>query len=426
MHSNALSAAFIGSRRHEWSSEAKTRILVVVPYFHPARGFGGPVEVAGSFGRELVKRGHEVVVFTSDAMDGANRVEVRRDRIWGMEVYYFQNLSMSFVKSTNLFLTHGLLKRMKLDVQSFDIVHSHEYTTYQNILVHAFAKKYKVPYLVQAHGSLPRIGKQLRKWAYDVLFGFRLLRDASGVIALSKAETQQYMSMGVRKEKVAIVPNGIDLSRYTDLPSEGDFKKKFSIDDGEEIVLYLGRVHRSKGLDLLAAAFRNVMKELDVRLVIAGPDDGYLLELSRLCATLGIDEKVLFTGFLNERDKLAALVDGGVFVTPRYHGFPITFLEACCAGCPIVTTSPELSWIQDNVGYVVPDSPVDLSRSISIILQDKALRAKMRDNCIHYVQNFEISKVVARLECIYEHTIGHNSECGVIQNDTPALISIVN
>jgi len=206
------------------------RILFVTPYFYPAEAFGGPVKVAFDVGRELVRRGHEVVVFTSDAKDLENRLDVERDEIEGMQVYYFRNLFMSLVKWSKLFITPDLPKKMMSDLKSFDIVHVHEYTTYQNIVVHHFAKKFGVPYVLQAHGSLPKIGRQARKWIYDAFFGSTLLRDASKVIALSEIEAEQYKCAGVPAEKIAIVPNGIDLTEYSDLPPKGSFKKKFGLE----------------------------------------------------------------------------------------------------------------------------------------------------------------------------------------------------
>lgn len=67
-------------------------------------------------------------------------------------------------------------------------------------------------------------------------------------------------------------------------------------------------------------------------LVIAGPDDGYLAEAKSLCDSLSISDSVLFTGFISGEDKLKALVDSDVFITPSFLGFLVTFLEACATG----------------------------------------------------------------------------------------------
>ena len=155
------------------------------------------------------------------------------------------------------------------------------------------------------------------KWVYDVLFGYRLLRDASKVIALSTVEAEQYRAMGVPEEKIAIIPNGIDLTEYANLPLKGSFKKKFGIDEDEKIVLYLGRIHKIKGIDILVRAFAEIIEKLDdVKLVIVGPDDGYLGEIETQIKSLNIKNKVLIPGPLYGEDKLAAYVDADVYVLP--------------------------------------------------------------------------------------------------------------
>ena len=73
-------------------------------------------------------------------------------------------------------------------------------------------------------------------------------------------EAQQYKAMGVPKEKIAIIPNGIDLSEYADLPPEGIFKKKFNMDENEKIVLYLGRIHRIKVLTFLLRLLQMLLR----------------------------------------------------------------------------------------------------------------------------------------------------------------------
>ncbi len=155
-----------------------------------------------------------------------DKLDVESDEVEGMRVHYFSNLSMFFVKQSKLFITPELPKKIKSDLKSFDVVHTHEYTTYQNIIVHRFAKKYGVPYVLQAHGSLPKIGRKGRKWLYYVFFGHRLLRDAAKVIALSRIEAEQYRRSGVPDDKIVVVPNGIDLSKYADLPPKGSFKEE--------------------------------------------------------------------------------------------------------------------------------------------------------------------------------------------------------
>jgi len=378
------------------------RILQVVPFFSPIHG--GSAVVPYYLSRELVKRGHEIIVFTSDYklslewISSIDQVKVYPLKTW---------LSWS-----NFYLTPTLIKTAKHTIKTLDLTHMHNYRTFQNIVVYHYAHKYGIPYVLQAHGSLPRIGSKRRlKWIYDVLIGYRLLRDASKVIALSKVEAEQYKSMGVLEEKIAIIPNGIDLSEYAELPPKGSFKKKFNIPEDKKIILYLGRIHKTKGIDLLVRAYAyliNEMKYKDAVLVIAGPDDGYLNEVKALARSLRVYNSIVFTGFISSEDKLKALVDADVFVTPSFYGFPMTFLEACAVGTPIVTTSlgDTLEWIDGKVGYVTQPTYHALAEAIYRIVSDDKLRREFSRNCIEVVRsNFSLEKVAERLEKVYEEVV---------------------
>jgi len=390
------------------------KILQVVPYFPPAYAFGGPVKVAYQISSELVKRGHEVVVYTTDAKDFDSRLEMGSSSniIKGIIVHRFRNLSLTLIKKLKLFITPQLTSFANKEVKKFNVIHLHEYRTFQNIVIRHYACKYGVPYVLQAHGSLPSImAWRGLKWIYDVFFGYRLLSDASKVIALSRVEADQYRSMGVPEEKIAIIPNGIDLSEYAELPPKGSFKKKFNIPEDEKIILYLGRIHKTKGIDFLVRAYAHLINEMnfkDAVLIIAGPDDGYLNEAKALADAVGVSNSVMFTGFISSEDKIGALVDTDVFVTPSFYGFPITFLEACAVGTPIITTSlgDILEWIDGNVGYVTQPTPHDLAEAIYKIISDDVLHRKFSKNCIKIVRsNFSIEKVVEKLEKVYEEVV---------------------
>ena len=392
------------------------KILQVIPYFPPAYAFGGPVKVAYQISRELIKRGHEVVVYTTDAKDFNSRLEIDSgDVAEKMKIYRFRNISLALVKRLKLFITPQLTLSARKEVGNFDIIHLHEYRTFQNIIVHYYACKYNVPYILQAHGSLPRIGAWPRlKRVYDALFGYRSLRDATKVVALSHVEAEQYRVMGVPEEKIAIIPNGIDLSEYVNLPPKGAFKKKFNIPENGKIILYLGRIHKIKGIDILIKAYaymRNKMNLRDIVLVIAGPDDGYLNEAKRLAQALDVSNHVLFTGPLYREDKLAAYVDSEVYVLPsKYETFPMTILEAYACGKPVVAS--EVGGLRDLVkdretGLLFKPGDVKrLAECISCILNDEKMAKEMGLKSRNLVEeNFAIEKVIEKLEKLYEETV---------------------
>ncbi len=244
---------------------------------------------------------------------------------------------------------------MKKNLNKYDVIHLHSWRNFQDIIVHRYAKEYGVPYIVQAHGSLPRVDRLQRlKWLYDTCLGSRLLRDCSRTVALTRTEIQHYKLKGVPGEKIALIPNGLELSEYVDLPPRGDFKGRYNIDKDTKIILYLGRIHRIKGIDILVKAYAKLVNGMnfnDVLLVIAGPDDGYLYEVRSLISQLRLQNKMLLTGPLYARDKLEAYVDAEVYVLPsRYETFPHTILEAFACRKPVIVSDVEsMSDIVDHM-----------------------------------------------------------------------------
>ena len=367
------------------------------------------MRVVKTISEKLVERGHEVVVYTSNF----NRPNIQSETEHSNEVvvHFFRNVKPSVTRRLNVFVNASMIQTVREQLRSFDIIHLHEYRTFQNIVLHHYATKYGVPYVLQAHGSLPRIvAKQRLKWIYDVFCGYRLLRDASKVTALSQVEAQQYRDMGVPEEKIEVIPNGINLSEYTNLPHKGFFKKKFSIDGDEKIILYLGRIHKIKGIDFLVKAYAYLTKNMrhdDAILVIAGPDDGYLREVKSLVNSLGLNNKLLFVGPLYGRDKLKAYVDADLYVLPsRYETFPVAVLEAYACGKPVIAS--RVGGLKDLVingvtGLLVEPGDVHrLANFIRFLLNDDERAEEMGLRGKQLVkENFTVEKVVDRLENLY-------------------------
>jgi len=385
------------------------RILQVIPVFSDP--FGGPVTVVRSISKELAKR-HDVIVYTTTALDPKHDSNPRKEEVNGYKVIYFSRALRPLCYSGlfgQLNISLAMMKALTKNLKNFDIVHLHSWQQFPDIVVHYYATKYRVPYVLQVHGSLPRIiTKQRLKLLYDIFFGYRLLRDASKVIALSSVEAEQYKNMEVPDEKIAVIPNGIDLAEYDNLPPKGFFKKKLSISDKQKTILYLGRIHKSKRIDILVKAYAYMTQNMDCKdstLVIVGSDDGYLNELKSLVASLGISKSVTFTGFISNKDRLEALADADVFVTPSFYGFPMTFLEACATGTPIVTTTlgDRLEWIHNNVGYATSPRYLDVAKAICTLISDSKVHKKFSRNCRTVVEfEFSLENVVTKLEKVYQ------------------------
>jgi glycosyltransferase involved in cell wall biosynthesis len=177
-----------------------------------------------------------------------------------------------------------------------------------------------------------------------------------------------------------VVPNGINWARFESLPVRGAFRAKYELRDAP-VVLFLGRLHPNKGLDLLIPAFECVRKNVHgAKLVIVGPEnDAYGDKLRGWVHKRGLNESVLFVGFLDGIDLLEAYVDADVFVLPSYtESFGMTVVEAMACGLPVVISdhvSIHREIVNAGAGVVTPCVVPSIAVAIENLLRDRA-RAK--------------------------------------------------
>ena len=390
------------------------RILQVYPYFYPAWRYGGGTRVVYELSRYLANRGHKVTVYTTDALDEKSRVKVSTHPhyVKGVKTYYFKNLSNYLASRYILPLPMGLLPRIKEEIKEFEIIHLHGSRTFLNTVVHYYAKKYGIPYVLQPHGSLPRIiEKQGLKKLYDWVWGNHILKDASKIIVVSKVEMEQCKEMGIDDSNITIIPNGLDIKRFKNLPRYGQFREKHGIGK-KHMILFLGRIHKIKGVDFLIKSFACLVKEIeDVVLVIAGPDDGYRKECEKLVKDLNLKDSVKFVGYVD--NVVEAYQDADVLVYPAiYEIFGLVPFEAIMCGTPVIVTDDcgcgELVK-EAGCGFLVKYGDVhDLKEKMKLLLQRPELGQQMVERGKKYIlKNLVWDKVVRRVEKVYEDCI-HN------------------
>jgi glycosyltransferase involved in cell wall biosynthesis len=390
------------------------RILHVAYIYPPElKVADGITNVVYNVTKELAKRGHKVTVFASNLADlhQSKLLSTGHHMVNGVDVFYFRSLW----KYRTFMFTPSIINGFR-DLDDFDVIHIHDARSFQGICTYLWDKMKQVPYVFQPHGSflssMPEpCNLRMLKLFLDKFVSNKIVKNASKIIALSRFESEQYKRMDVPGEKIAIIPNGIDLSEYGVLPPKGAFKRKFGIPEEKKIILYLGRIHRTKGIEFLVKVYAYLVKKMGCKgavLVMAGPDNGYINEARALANSLEVYHSTVFTGFISSEDKLKALVDAEVFVTPSFYGFPITFLEACAVGTPILTTNlgDVLEWIDDKVGFTTQPTLQNLAKAIYKIISDEELQRKFSRNCVEIVKsNFSIEKVVEKLETVYEEVI---------------------
>ena len=387
------------------------KILLVSSTF-PPRKFGGITAFSHDLARSLVRRGHKVTVYTTDVNDTRSRLDVRSsENVDGIDVRYFRNISNSLA-SRRLYLPRGITGITKHEIDNFDIVHLNDYRDLPGVIIHYYAKKYGVPYVLQANGSAPRSGK-LRglKRIFDIAFGYNILRDSDKVIAACETEVNEYKELGVTRDKVIVLPPLYDVQEFSQPPPLGQFKHKFHIKE-KHIVLFLGRLHRIKGIDFLIESFHELIRgRVDAILVIIGPDDGYGTTLRKLVNRLNLSHQVLFVEYLRGAEKLSALVDATMLVqVSMYERGPGSPFEAVLCGTPIIITKDtgagEIAGKLD-AGYLVDFGNIPaLVNAMQKILDDPTEALGKTQKARQYLMmNRSWEKGVKEYERLYESVI---------------------
>lgn len=384
--------------------------------FPPKPRFGdGITNVVHNISKELAKRGHEVIIYTSNALDlytGRKITESEYRTPDNVRVHY-----TDYIWSYGPFLfTPSIVPLLRRTLNQFDVIHIHDAKSFQGIVAYLIAAQKKAPYVFQPHGSLSSLlphsfTRRAARLLLERTISNRLVKASSQIIALNGFEAKHCtMKLGIPEEKITIIPNGISSKGFVNLPAKGQFRKKYNLPEGKKIILYLGRIHRIKGVDLLIRAYAYLTRTLGFRdavLVIAGPDDGFLDTSRNLANYLELGNSIYFTGPLYGKDKLEGYADTDVFVLPsRYETFPNSLLEALACGKPVVCSRlPGLEEIVDQgvTGLLVEMGDVrELAISIRSILTNSLMAKEIGLKGKALVQKrFSLKSVVNKLEKVY-------------------------
>lgn len=360
--------------------------------------------------RELAKRNHDVTVLTTDAYDHTKRIGKLCEVIDSVKVLRFRNVSNVLAKKGNLFLPRGFKKYFKQHARDYDLVHLHSFFTYQNIVCAKYCRKYKIPYILHLHEMpmpIPLFKKTLIKKIFNILYGKRLLLNASKILVVSSLEKKRLLSfMPDLKDKVEVVLNPISAIKQK---REKGNRQKFGLKKTDKVLLFLGRLGFIKGLDRLIAAFALLVRDdPSYKLIIAGPDEGERTKLDRKIAQMRLGDNVIFTGFVEGKTKEELFASSDVFVLFSYYeSFSLAALEALSHNVPVclskdVGISDELA--QYKCAGVVDETqnPQKTAQKIKWVYNEKANLSK---NCTAALKQFDIEKVVDEIVSIYQKCI---------------------
>src|SRR5471032_367566 len=327
--------------------------------------------VMTDFACGLVERGHDVTVFTTDVLDADARARPLRAELNGVHVERYPNLSNTLAWRTKKYLPPGLVFATARRISGFDVVHATDARTLATATAYLAARVAGVPFVLSAHGSLPG-SSGLRgavKGVYDRALVRPMLARASLLLAQTAHEERLYRSSGARDAAIDLLPLPLDLSAVPEQLEAGFLRRRAGFPDGLPLVLFLGRIHYLKGLDVLVDALEPLLAAGEAGLAVVGRDDGHWDEIAVRHTGLIRDGGLRFLGPLYGVERFHAYADAHVFaLTPRHwEETSVAALEAGAAGTALVLTEQtDIPGLTESGGVLVTTCDAEAVREALI------------------------------------------------------------
>jgi glycosyltransferase involved in cell wall biosynthesis len=324
------------------------RILHVAAYYAPAFVYGGPPRSIHALCRALVEQDVDVQVFTTDANGAARlpRSVTAVDEYDGVRVRYFARSWPASPIGSRV-----LVAALRREIGAYDAVHVHGLWNRVAWAAARAAAGAGVPYVVSPRGMLETAARAHHAWrkrAAWALADRQLVTRASLLHATSMAERDTLQALG-GDVPVVMIPNGVAIEPQLTTPVAR-----------QPLVLFVGRIHPIKRLDLLIDAFALVRdRRPEVRLVIAGPDEAGL-EPALVTRAGRHAAAITWEGAVDDRRRRELLSQASMLaMCSDTESFGMTVLEAMADAVPVVVTKtcpwPDVErhqtgfWVDQNV-----------------------------------------------------------------------------
>lgn len=385
--------------------------ILMLTWEYPPRIVGGIARVVHDLSKRLIKDGHEVTVITY--RDG-NVPEYENDK--GVEVYRVDNYMIhpnNFIDWIMQLNFNMIAKATEVINKEggFDVIHAHDWlVTYA---AKSLKQSFNLPMVATIHateaGRNSGIHDDTQRYINDT--EWLLTYEATEVIVNSNYMKGHVQGLfGLPFDKISVIPNGINLNNFTGIDRDYDFRRRFAMDN-EKIILYVGRLVYEKGVQHLISAMPKILENYhDSKLVIAGKG-GMIDELKSQVDSMGLSNKVYFTGYLNQKEvqKMYKCADVAVFPS-TYEPFGIVALEAMLAGIPTVVS--DIGGLNEIVEHGVngmksyAGNPNSIADSVLSLLFDPQLAMNVTKNAKNKVKDeFNWQKIAQDTHYIYELAI---------------------
>jgi glycosyltransferase involved in cell wall biosynthesis len=399
------------------------RILVEALGYGAGDNLGGSGRVAAINARAVAQRGHEVWFCCTNLVDKHRKLLpggqlVERD---GVHVVYCDTTVLSFWPGELGPHYARVPKSLLPPISSFDIVHLTEFRSFLAARLGIAGLNAGVAVLLQPHGTFFR--HERSRWLkrlYDSLWGVRLATEATFLLASTQAEAEGFARSGVSRDRIRVVPNGIEVADDFALPARGMFRASVGLAADVPVIVSVGRIDEMKGFDLMLRGLVEIPEPAIY--VVVGPDSGFAGRLKTIAAEMRLTHRLMMIGpLLTTADLLAVIVDADVMVVPsRFEAFGQVILEGLLARRPLVLSSGCNAAVNFSgiAALVAPPEPAALAAACRQLLDSPAMRQEFGQAGYDLLRRKYMSGAVAgQLEEIYDEARGNSEPGGASRQD---------
>lgn len=297
-------------------------------------------------------------------------------------------------------------------VNQSKIVHAHGHPYLTSLIAGKLAKMYSKPFVLTQHNTFIEYNNLFDNVENlnDLTVGKQNLKEADKIIAVSGATKDYVLRLGAKPKKVEVLHNGVDLTRFKQLPEKREeMRRKLGIPEDAVVVLTVRRLVYKNGVDTLIES-ANIAVKKNPRIVFLavgkGPDYGSVkLRINEL----GISANFKLAGFVSDEDLPIYYNAADVFVLPSKsrEGLPLVALEAMACALPVIATDVGgvREILTEDFGKLVPPNHPELLAKVILDFAAMDFSSRKKELRAMMEEKFSWDKNVERLVEIYEELI---------------------
>lgn len=339
----------------------------------------------------LSKKGHEVRIFSSWFEKGTDKIMPENDAIG--------NVKMKRFPAKNLGGESFMSWHFEKDAEEYkpDLIIAHSYRHPHTTRALCVAEKIGCKTILVTHAPFGREANRglinnIAVKLYDLFIGKKMIKKFDKVFAITKWEIPYLEKLGVNKDKIEYVPNGVSEEYFSHIKSKK--KKK---------ILYAGRIAPIKNLEVVVKALKDIK---EINLEIFGPaEKSYLEKLKKLIRELNLEDRIKMTlKTYNRKEHVKELDKAEFFILPsKSEGMPQSLIESMAAGKVVIASDiPAHQDLMENGknGFLFKNNDEkDLAETIKKIMKMNDLELKnIGDNARKSVEQFKWSKIIDKID----------------------------